>query len=70
MDENKNEFPHVVTKEDNKISISLEEYKTLIAENTKYKAQVEVLNKPTQNVALEIEQSHVSPQPKERRRLF
>lgn len=70
MNEEKNEFQNVTVKEDNRISISLEEYKTLIAENTKYKAQVEVLNKPTPNVALEIEQSHVRPQPKERRRLF
>lgn len=70
MDKEKDVFQTV--SESNSITVSLDEYKQLINEMNKYKAQVEVLNnKPVQKeVVLEIEQNHVNPQPKQKKGFF
>lgn len=69
MDKEKDVFQ---TVEDKSITVSLEEYKQLINDLSKYKAQMEVLNtKPSANdVVLEIEQNHVNPQPKQKKGFF
>lgn len=71
MDKEKDVF-QVVEEKPATVSLTMEEYKNLIAENAKFKTQVEVMNtKPAkQEVVLEIEQNQVNPQPKEEKGFF
>lgn len=71
MDKEKDVFQTVEEKPAT-VSLTIEEYKNLIAENAKFRTQVEVMNtKPVkQEVVLEIEQNHVNPQPKEEKGFF
>lgn len=61
-----------VKEEPKTVSLSVEEYRNLISESAKYKAQVELMSaKPAQKeVVLEIEQSHVNPQTDKPKRGF
>lgn len=70
MDKEKDVFQTVGA--DKSITVSLDEYKQLLNEVSRYKAQVEVMNtKPVQKeVVLEIEQNHVNPQTKEKKGFF
>lgn len=61
--------------EDKKIEMTMEEYKNLVSENIKYKAEIEVLkSKPhpvrADDLALEIVQDQVSPGSKKEKRRF
>lgn len=69
MDKEKDVFQ---TVDDKSITVSIEEYKQLINDLSKYKAQMEVLNTKhsANDVVLEIEQNHVNPQPKQKKGFF
>lgn len=70
MDKEKDVF-QAVKEEPKTISLSMDEYKNLVSENAKFKAQVEMYKQPVQKqVAVEIEQSHVRPPQKQKRGLF
>lgn len=61
--------------EDKKIEMTMEEYKNLVSENIKYKAEIEMLKEKPRPIAandpaLEIVQSHVRPEDKKEKRRF
>lgn len=61
--------------EDKKIEMTMEEYKNLVSENVKYKAEIEMLKERPRPIvatdpALEIVQDHVRPEDKKAKRRF